>query len=87
MLLSGKCLFYRWIFLRVSKDPCCQGLKAVFKLNRYLYNFTNKTPKHRIELLDKLVTQILNYGSEVWKFCQAKPIESTHMMFCKHLLA
>ena len=61
-------------------------MKAIFKLNRLLYNFTNITPKHRIELFDELVTPILNYGCEVWGFCQAKQIERTHMMFCKQLL-
>ena len=63
-----------------------QGMKAIFKLNRLLYNFTNITPKHRVELFDKLVTPILHYGCEVWGFCQAKQIERTHMMFCKQLL-
>ena len=29
-----------------------QGMKAIFKLNRLLYNFTNITPKHRVELFD-----------------------------------
>ena len=61
-------------------------MKAIFKLNKLLYNFTNITPKHRIELFDELVTPILNYGCEVWGFCQAKQIERTHMMFCKQLL-
>ena len=61
-------------------------MKAIFKLNRLLYNFTNITPKHRMELFDKLVTPILNYGCEVWGFCQANKIERTHMMFCKQLL-
>ena len=64
-----------------------QGMKAIFKLNRLLYNFTNITPKHRVELFDKLVTPILHYGCEVWGFCQAKQIERTHMMFCKQLLS
>ena len=63
-----------------------QGIKAIFKLNRLLHNFTNITQKHRVELFDKLVTPILNYGCEVWGFCQAKQIERTHMMFCKQLL-
>ena len=63
-----------------------QGMKAIYKLNRLLYNFTNITPKHRLELFDKLVTPVLNYGSEIWGFCQAKQIERTHMMFCKQLL-
>ena len=61
-------------------------MKTIFKFNRLLYNFTNITPKHRVELFDKLVTPILHYGCEVWGFCQAKQIERTHMMFCKQLL-
>ena len=73
-------------FSECQKTLAVQGLKSIFKLNRYLYNFTNITLKHWIELFDKLVTQILNYGSEVWGFCQAKQIERTHMMFCKQLL-
>ena len=63
-----------------------QALKAIFKLDRYLYNFTNITPRQRLELFDKLVTPILNYGSEVWGFSQAKQIERIHMLFCKKLL-
>lgn len=63
-----------------------QAQKAIFKLNKYLYKFTSITPKHKLELFDKLVTPILNYGSEVWGFCQAKQIERTHLMFCKQLL-
>ena len=73
-------------FSERQKTLAGQSLKAIFKFNRYLYNFTNITLKHRIELFDKLVTPILNYGSEVWGFCQAKQIERTHMRFCKQLL-
>ena len=44
------------------------------------------TPKHKLELFDKLVAPILNYGSQVWGFCEAKQTERTHLMFCKQLL-
>lgn len=33
-----------------------------------------------------MVSPILNYGSEVWGFCQAKQIERVHLKFCKGLL-
>lgn len=63
-----------------------QAQKAIFKLNNYLYKFTNITPRHRLELFDKLVTPILNYSCEVWGFCKADKIERVHMHFCKQLL-
>ena len=73
-------------FSECHKTLAGQALNAIFKLNRYLYNFTNITPRHKLELFDKLVTPILNYGSEVWGFSQAKQIERIHMLFCKQLL-
>ena len=63
-----------------------QALKAVFTLNKYLYNFTSLPPSHSLQLFDKLVTPILNYGSEVWGFHKATSIETVHMQFCKNLL-
>ena len=43
-----------------------QAQKAIFKLNKYLYKFTFISPKHKLDLFDKLVTPILNYVCEVW---------------------
>ena len=63
-----------------------QAQKAIFKLNSYLYQFSDITPKHILNLFDKLVAPILNYCSEVWGFCKANQIERIHMQFCKHLL-
>ena len=60
--------------------------KAIFKLSKYLYKFTYIKPKHKIELFDKLITPILNYGCEIWGFKQANVLERVHLQFCKRLL-
>ena len=60
--------------------------KAIFKLNKYLYKFTFISPKHKLELFDKLISPILNYSCELWGFCQANAVERVHMQFCKKLL-
>ena len=60
-----------------------QALKAVFTLNKYLFNFTALTPLHKLELFDKLVSPILNFGSEVWGFYKSSAIETVHLQFCK----
>ena len=36
-----------------------QAQKTIFKLNTYLYKFTNISPKHTLELLNKSVSPIL----------------------------
>ena len=63
-----------------------QAKKAIFKLNKYLYEFTFISPEHKLELFDKLISPILNYFCEVWGFCQAKAVERVHMPFCKKIL-
>lgn len=63
-----------------------QGLKALFKMNKYLRKFTNISVKHKLELFDKLVLHILNYGCEVWGFHLGNAIERLHLQFCKRLL-
>lgn len=52
-----------------------QTQKAIFRLNSYLYKFTDILPYHKLELFDKLVSPILNYSAEVWGFCKADKIE------------
>lgn len=63
-----------------------QAQKAIFKLNKYLYKFTFVSPKHKLDLFDKLITPILNYACEVWGIFQANTVERTHLQFCKKLL-
>ena len=48
-----------------------QALKAVFALKQYLTVFEDITIKHTIELFDKLILPILNYGVKVWGFSEA----------------
>ena len=63
-----------------------QARKAIFKLNKYLYKFTNVSPKHYIELFDKLIKPVLHYGAEIWGFSNSNMIERVHLQFCKALL-
>ena len=63
-----------------------QAQKAIFQINKYLYKFTFLSPRHKLDLFDKLILPILNYGSEVWGFSQANAIERVHLQFCKRLL-
>ena len=60
--------------------------KAIFKLNKYLYNFPTVSVKHRLDLFDKLILPILNYSSEVWGFHEANNIERIHTQYCKSIL-
>ena len=63
-----------------------QSRQAIFKINNYLYNITNISIKHILELFDKLVLPILNYSCEVWGFHTANNIERVHTQYCrKHL--
>ena len=63
-----------------------QAQKAIFKMNKYLNKFTYLSPRHKLELFDKLISPILNYGVEVWGFVQGNIIERVHLQFCKRLL-
>ena len=70
-----------------QKTLAGQALKAIFAMNRYLYKFTHLKPSHILDLFDKLISPILNYGSEVWGFYKAPAIEAVHLQFCKKLLS
>ena len=72
-------------FAEAQSTLAGQAQKGIFTLNKYLYNFTFIPPKHKLELFDKLIMPILNYGSEVWGFCQSNTVERVHLQFCKKL--
>ena len=61
-------------FCDASNTLAGQALKAIFKLKKYLYKFTEIPVGNKLELFDKLITPILNYGGEVWGFFKALPI-------------
>ena len=63
-----------------------QALKAIYKLKSYVNKFTDLSVSHMLDLFDKLILPILNYGSEVWGFSKAETVERVHLQFCKHLL-
>ena len=63
-----------------------RALKAILTLNKSLHSFTALKPSHILDLFDKLISPILNYGSEVWGFHKAKSVEPVHMQFCKRML-
>ena len=63
-----------------------QARKAIFQLSKYLYKFTQITPKHHIELFDKLIKPILHYGAEIWGFSNATVLERVQMQFFKNVL-
>ena len=69
-----------------QKTLAGQAMKAIFCLNKHLFNFTTLRISHVLELFDKLISPILNYGSEVWGFYKSKDIETVHLHFCKKLL-
>ena len=69
-----------------QKTLAGQALKAIFTMNKYLYNFTALTPSHTLELFDKLVSPFLNFGSEVWGFHKSPSVETIHLQVCKKLL-
>ena len=63
-----------------------QARKAIVRLNKYLYKFTQITPKHYLDLFDKLIKPILQYGSEVWGFSNAPILERVQLQVCKNIL-
>ena len=60
-------------FNEIHKTLSVQALKAIFKLNQYLYNFRDISPKHTLDLIDKFIVPILTYGGENWGF--SKPLQ------------
>lgn len=74
-------------FTETHKTLSGQALKAIFKLNQYLFNFTNLSPKHVLDLFDKLIVPILCYGGEVWGFSKPNQQERIHLQYCKKILA
>lgn len=63
-----------------------QALKAIFKMKSYINQFTDLSVSHTLDIFDKLILPILNYGAEIWGFSNAEKLEKVHLQFCKQLL-
>ena len=55
-------------------------------MNKYLHKFTSLSVQHRLDLFEKSITPILNYGSQVWGLVHGTCIERVHLQFCKRLI-
>ena len=73
-------------FHQAQQKLASQANKAVFILQKCLINYPYLTPKHAMELFDKMITPILCYASEVWGFHDAPDIERVQLKFCKTVL-
>ena len=51
-----------------------------------MYKFTHISVKDKLDLFDKLILPILNYGNQIWGFNPGKAIERVHLHFCKNIL-
>ena len=63
-----------------------QALKAIDKFKSNLLKFPGITVQHKLDLFDKLILPILNYGSEVWGLNDSTKLEGIHIHFCKNSL-
>ena len=63
-----------------------QANKAVYMLCRKLSKFSNLKPDFMLDLFDKFIAPILNYGCEVWGFHPAPNIELIALRFYKNIL-
>ena len=73
-------------FKETHKTLSGQALKAIFKLNQYLYHFTDLSRNHTLDLFDKLIRPTLCYGAQVWGLSKPVQQERVHLQFCKKLL-
>ena len=106
--LLVKCLFRNNIYSRwgsfneTHKTLSGQGLKAICKLSQYLYKFTDLSPKHVLDLFDKLFC-VMRLKLLLLLFCcccfgdfffvlfcfvfsKINEEEMAHLLFCKTLL-
>ena len=86
--IVSKCV-YLWIvfttggsFSEAQSTLAGQSFKTIFKLNKYLYWFTDITVKHTLDLFDKLILPVFNYGSKVGGFNPDCAVERIHLQFC-----
>ena len=62
-----------------------QALRAYHNL-LYIFDKLDCKIQMKLELFDKMITQISLYGSEVWGIYCIKEIDKLHIKFCKYVL-
>ena len=82
----GVMLTNNGLFAQAQKTLAEQANKGIFSLNSRLARFNNMKPPVVMDLFDKYISPILNYGSEVWGFHKSPDVEQVHLCFCKRLL-
>ena len=73
-------------YSRTQSTLADQTNKAIFQLHKILLRFKGITLSAALDLFDKLITQILCYGCEIWGFHSAPDIERVHLSFCKRIM-
>ena len=63
-----------------------QASKAMFSLYKRLSQFVNLKPDFMLDMLDKFISQVLNYGCEIWGFHAAPNIETVALRYYKNIL-
>jgi len=61
-----------------------QALKTIFQMNKNLHKFISLSVQHRLDLFEKLITPILNYGSQVWGLAHEHVLKGFIFNFVKY---
>ena len=81
----GLTLSYNGKFGKTQNIIAMQGRKCVFGITKVCNeNYLNTESK--LSVFDTYVSSVLNYGSEIWGFHNAKDIETVHTKYCKQIL-
>ena len=73
-------------FSENQKKIAGQAQKAIFSLQKMLQKFDDIKCDMYCDLLDKLITPRLCYGSEVWGFNRGDTLERVLLQFLKKIL-
>ena len=76
------------IWTDAAKTLSTQANKALrlLSIKKFQNRCGNLAPSIALNIFDKMVVPILNYGAEVWGFKEYECIESVQIRFCKKLL-
>ena len=81
----GMLFNYNGNFCTARKKITEQARQALFAVYRKIRNISIPVDL-QLKLFDSLVSSILLYASEVWRFENKESIEKVHLQFCKNIL-